>query len=54
MTNAGERAAIASRTLVQVGALAKEARNVGLDALAYLLEMAAIEARQHDGRESGA
>ena len=47
MAEAEEREAIAWQTLTQVYALAKEARAVGLDTMAYLLDMVALEARQH-------
>ena len=47
MSEAEEREAIAWQTLTQVQALAKDARAVGLDTMAYLLDMVALEARQH-------
>ena len=43
----GDRAAVSWKALSQVTALAKEARAARLDALAYLLDMVALEARQH-------
>ena len=42
-----EREVIAWQTLAQSTALAAEARRVGLDTLAYLLEMVVLEAKQH-------
>jgi hypothetical protein len=42
-----ERAAVSWKALSQVTSLATEARAARLDALAYLLDMVALEARQH-------
>ncbi len=47
MVEAGEREEVASRTLTQVTELAQQARGVGLDTLAYLLDIVGLEARQH-------
>jgi hypothetical protein len=47
MVDAGKREAMAWRTVVQTGELAKEAQACGLDALAFLLGMAQLEAKQH-------
>jgi hypothetical protein len=47
MTEPGECEAVAWRTLVQVRELVKHARSVGLDTMAYLLDMVALEAGLH-------
>lgn len=44
MADAGEREAIVWQAIVQSKTLADEARRVGLDTLAYLLEMVVMEA----------
>lgn len=41
------REAVAWRILVQTREMASEARECRLDTLAYLLEMAELEAKQH-------
>jgi len=46
MADAGERETIVWQAIVQSKTLADEARRVGLDTLAYLLEMVVMEAKQ--------
>ena len=46
MADAGEREAIVWQAIVQSKTMADEARRVGLDTLAYLLEMVVMEAKQ--------
>jgi len=41
------RATVSWKALSQITALAREARAAHLDALAYLLDMVALEARDH-------
>ena len=47
MTEAGQRDAVAWHAAQTATELAKHAQAVGLDTLAYLLEMAAMEAKQY-------